>query len=182
MRGYSLVELLVSMGIIFTFSAFAVPSLVRSYRSYQADDAASQVAAELKFTRYEAIRRNSPTNCLDKTQNGYLTMFTQDPKAANANVNANEKQIVLTGPATLLTSGNVPNSGALTNAAGAGALTTISPSNGTLTFDGRGAVVGVGASVYWVGAANYGYRAVIVLPSGSVQVWSSATGTWQQLS
>jgi Tfp pilus assembly protein FimT len=183
MRGYSIVELLVSMGIILTFSAFAVPSLLRSYRNYQMDDAASRVASQLKFTRFEAIRRNSNTNCLNKPQGAQnlLTMFTQDTKA-NANVNPNEKQIVFSGPGKLLDSTGVPNSAALTAAANAGPLTTISPANGTVTFDNRGAKVGGGASVYWIGAVNYGYRAVIVLPSGSVQVWSSASGAWQLLS
>jgi type IV fimbrial biogenesis protein FimT len=180
MRGYSIVELLVSLGIITALSAIAVPSLVRTYRSYQMDDAATQVSGMLKFTRYEAIRRNSPANCLNNIQNGYLTMFTQDP-TANANVNANERQIVLNGPGTLANSGAVPSSGALPAVVNVGALTTISPSNGTVTFDGRGAKTTPGVSVYWVGNTTYGWRAVTVMPSGAVQVWSYATGTWQQL-
>jgi type IV fimbrial biogenesis protein FimT len=182
MRGYSIVELLVSIGIIMTLSAFAVPSLVRTYRSYQMDDAATQVAGQLKFTRYEAIRRNNVTNCLNSTQNNYLTMYTQDPKAPNASVNSNERQIVFNGPATLVDSAAVPSSGALAAVVKVDALTTISPSNGTVTFDGRGAKTTAGVSVYWVGNATYGWRAVTVMPSGSVQVWSYATGTWQQLS
>jgi prepilin-type N-terminal cleavage/methylation domain-containing protein len=180
MRGYSILELLVSIGIISIFSAFAVPSLLNSYRSYQMDDLASQVASELKFTRYEAIRRNNVMNCLDKTQNGILTMFTD--YNGNGTVQGSEKQILFSGPATLVDSATVPNSGALTAVVGAGTLTTISPTNGTLTFDGRGAKSTAGVSVYWVGNANFGWRAVTVMPSGSVQVWSYATGTWTELS
>ena len=180
MRGYSIVELLVSIGIIMTLSAFAVPSLLRTYRSYQIDDTAAQVAGQLKFTRYEGIRRNNPITCLNNTQNGYLTMFTDDNNDGVAQ--GTERQIVLNGLATLVTSSTVPSSGALAAVVNAGALTTISPSNGTLTFDGRGAKTSVGVSVYWVGNANYGWRAVTVMPSGSVQVWSYATGTWIQLS
>jgi Tfp pilus assembly protein FimT len=177
MQGYSIVELLVSIGIIMTFSAFAVPSLLRTYRSYQMDDAASQVAGQLKFTRYEAIRRNSVMNCLDKTQSGYLTMFTDYNNDGTAQ--SSERQIIFSGAATLVDSSTVPSSGSLT---AVGTLTTISPSNGTVTFDGRGAKSTAGVSVYWVGNANYGWRAVTVMPSGSVQVWSYATGSWQQLS
>jgi hypothetical protein len=140
------------------------------------------VAGQLKFTRYEAIRRNSPTNCLNNTQNGYLTMYTQDPNAASANVNGKERQIILNGPGTLVASSAVPSSGALAAVVNVATLTTISPSNGTVTFDGRGAKSTAGVSVYWVGNANYGWRAVTVMPSGSVQVWSYATGSWQQLS
>lgn len=180
MLGYSILELLVSLGIISIFSAFAVPSLVRSYRGYQMDDVASQVASQLKFTRYEAIRRNNVMSCLDKAQNGYLTMFTD--YNGSGTVQPSEKQILFSGPATLVDSASVPSSAALTAVVGAGPLTTISPSNGTMTFDGRGAKTTAGASVYWVGNANYGWRAVTVMPSGSVQVWSYATGAWTQLS
>jgi prepilin-type N-terminal cleavage/methylation domain-containing protein len=180
MRGYSIVELLVSMGIIAIFSAFAVPSLVRTYRSYQMDDAASQVANQLKFTRYEAIRRNNVMTCVDKPQNGYLTMFTD--YNGNGTVQGSEKQIVFSGSATLVDSASVPSSGALAGVVNAGTLTTMSPTNGTLTFDGRGAKSTAGVSVYWVGTANYGWRAVTVMPSGSVQVWSYATGTWKEVS
>jgi Tfp pilus assembly protein FimT len=180
MQGYSIVELLVSIGIIMTLSAFAVPSLLRTYRSYQMDDAASQVAGQLKFTRYEAIRRNNVMSCLDKTQSGYLTMFTD--YNGNGTVQSSERQIIFSGAATLVDSSTVSSSGSLTAVVGAGTLTTISPSNGTVTFDGRGAKSTAGVSVYWVGNANYGWRAVTVMPSGSVQVWSYATGSWQQLS
>jgi type IV fimbrial biogenesis protein FimT len=182
MRGYSIVELLVSIGIITTLSAFAVPSLMRTYRSYQMDDAATQVAGQLKFTRYEAIRRNNLMTCVDKTQNGYLTMFTD--YNGNGTVQASEKQIVFSGSngATLVDSASVPSSAALTAVVNAGTLTTTSPTNGTITFDGRGAKSTAGVTVYWVGNANYGWRAVTVMPSGSVQVWSYATGTWTQLS
>jgi prepilin-type N-terminal cleavage/methylation domain-containing protein len=180
MRGYSVVELLVSMAIISTLSAFAVPSLVRTYRAYQMDDAASQVASQLKFTRYEAIRRNNVMTCVDKTQNGYLTMFTDYNNSGT--VQGTEKQIVFSGSATLVDAASVPSSAALTAVVSAGTLTTMSPTNGTITFDGRGAKSTAGVTVYWVGNANYGWRAVTVMPSGSVQVWSYVTGTWTQVS
>jgi type IV fimbrial biogenesis protein FimT len=181
MRGYSVVELLVSMAIISTLSAIAVPSLMRTYRSYQMDDAANQVASQLKFTRYEAIRRNNTMTCLDKTQNGYLTMFTDYNNSGT--VQGTEKQIVFSGSATLVAAASVPSSGSLAAVVGTGiTLTTMSPTNGTITFDGRGAKSTAGVTVYWVGNANYGWRAVTVMPSGSVQVWSYATGTWTQVS
>lgn len=188
MRGYSIVELLVSLAVISIFSAIAVPSLVRTYRSYQMDDAASQVAGILKFTRYEAIRRNNAINCLNKPQNGAVTMFTDNIAAGGAGngvVDASERQIIFppTAVATLVDSAAVPNAGSLTAVVNGGALTTMSPANGTISFDGRGAkTVPAGTSVYWVGNAVYGWRAVTVMPSGSIQVWSSATGTWKQLS
>ena len=114
--GYSVVELLISMALISIFSVIAAPRLIGTYRAYQMDDMASQVAAQIKFTRYEAIRRNSPTNCLNSpqaAQGGLLTMYTQDPKAGTANVLTSEKQMVFSAnaPGTLVTAATVPNSG-----------------------------------------------------------------------
>ena len=174
-RGYSIVELLVSLGLISILSAMAAPTLFRTYRSYQMDDMASQVASQIKFVRYEAIRRNNPIQCLDNPQGpqGLLTIFGVDPKAPNLNAQANERQLVFspTAVATLATAAAVSNSGSLAAAVNAGTLTTVSPTNGTITFDGRGAKTApAGVSVYWVGNANYGWRAVTVMPSGSVQV------------
>ena len=69
------------------------------------------------------------------------------------------------------------------------ALTAISPGSGAVRFDQRGAVVASPPAVYvfYVGntSPDGGYRAVIVLPSGSVQVWTYAGGSgsaWQQIS
>jgi len=186
--GYSIVELLISLAIISIFSALAAPRLIGTYRSYQMDDAASQVAAQIKFTRYEAIRRNNVTLCLNSAQaaqGGLLTMYTRDIKAPNNNVQTNERQIVFAANAlaTLAAAAAVPNSGSLAAVVNAGALTTVAPANGSITFDGRGAKTApAGGSVYWVGNAVYGWRAVTVLPSCSVQVWSTATATWRQLS
>jgi prepilin-type N-terminal cleavage/methylation domain-containing protein len=186
-RGYSIVELLISLSVISILSALAAPSLVRTYRTYQMDDVANQVASQIKFVRYEAIRRNFPIQCLNNPQGaqGLLTIFGVDPKAPNNNVQANEKQMVFPANAiaTLAAAGAVPNSGSLAAVVNAGTLTTVAPTNGTITFDGRGAKTApAGVSVYWVGNAAYGWRAVTVMPSGSVQVWSSATGAWKQAS
>lgn len=179
-RGYSILELLVSMAIISIFSAFAVPSLLRTYRSYQMDDAASQVAGIAKFCRYEAVRVNKPLDCAIRVVGGQVAIFSDINR--NGNIDPGEREVLLSGNGTVVTAASIPNIASLTGLLNAGALTTINPTTGSLiTFDGRGAQTApVGASVYWVGNVNYGWRAVIVLPSGSIQVWSYATGTWVQ--
>ena len=86
----------------------------------------------------------------------------------------------------LVAAGNVPGTGAL--AAGVGTnvvLVPVSPTNGTYTFDQRGAVNP--ASVYVSYVTNsalpaLGYRAIVLLPSGSIQIWTGDTaGNWQLL-
>jgi hypothetical protein len=114
-------------------------------------------------------------------------MFTDQIAAGgvgNGALDPTERRILFpaNSPGTLVTAGTVPSSGTLAAVVAAGALTTINPNNGNTTFDGRGAKTTAGASVYWVGNAVFGWRAVTVMPSGSVQVWSFATGAWVQLS
>ena len=185
MRGYSILELLVSVAIISICSAFAAPSLLRTYRSSQMDDAANQVAGILKFTRSQAIRRNTTVNCVntEPTVGGALTMWSDDNGDSIAQ--NTEKQIFLSNTsasnATLVAAGSVQNTAALATAVNAGVLTAVSPNNGTIAFDGRGAVNPAAVNIYYVGNAAYGFRAIIVMPSGSMQVWSYATGTWRQL-
>jgi prepilin-type N-terminal cleavage/methylation domain-containing protein len=179
-RGYSTIELLVVLGIFGIVSAIALPSLARTYRNYQMDDAANQVAGILKFTRYEAIRRNiqMTTRSTQAVALGAANVWTDE--AADTTMKPADKQIQLTTTSTLLPAGAVPNTAALAANVGVAALTPIAPSNGNLAFDGRGATTSLNTvNVYYIGNAAYGYRAVVVLPNGAVQVWSYATGTWR---
>jgi hypothetical protein len=74
----------------------------------------------------------------------------------------------------------------LATAVGAGTLTSVFASGvGTVTFDQRGAVTPPAVDVLYVGFGtntSLGYRAVILLPGGSVQTWSGdANGNWHQI-
>lgn len=67
------------------------------------------------------------------------------------------------------------------------AWNVLSGTNNFITYDQRG-VIDTGAAVYvlYLGNpndANSGYRAIITMPSGAVQVWtSSSAGNWQRIS
>jgi len=67
-------------------------------------------------------------------------------------------------------------------------MTARNPASDSVRFYQRGAVSPAVVYVLYVGntSASYGgYRAVVVLPSGSVQVWTyagGASGIWQQVS
>ena len=98
----------------------------------------------------------------------------------------------VTGQVTLLPpSAGIPSPGPIVAALGSSGLvlTAISGVNALVTFDARGAVTtGNGNNVfvlYLGNAANAdtGYRAVVLLPSGMVHVWSASSGgVWQQVS
>jgi type IV fimbrial biogenesis protein FimT len=187
-RGFSLVELAIAMAIILVISAVAMPSITRTLRTYQLNDATQQLAGILKFTRYEAIRRNLQVSCLNAQGGANAPANVWSDDNGDNVEQPTERQIILSGNYTLVPSGAAP--GGLAGAVGAPALTAVNPGAGNVTFDQRGAVVpGATIYVFYVGSTTMpenGYRAVIILPSGSVQVWSfpggAGGGTWHQVS
>lgn len=185
--GFGLVELLIVVAIAFIMAAIAVPSFLQSYRSYKLNDAASQVEMMLKYTRLEAIRLNTPINCWSRQlPNGTYQIWADSNKVNNGVPQATEKQIMLGSNGNMTAGGNVPNTAPIVAATGGAALNVIAPANGAmLQFDQRGAIVNP-AGVYAVFVGNTlvpaaGFRAVIVFPSGSTQIWSaSVNGGWHQ--
>jgi type II secretory pathway pseudopilin PulG len=184
-----MVELAVSLTVVLILSAIAIPSLMRSIRTYQLNSAAARVADMLKFTRFEAVRRNKQINFLmQASADGWIVGTDSDNSGF---VDATEKQQLIAGFAALLPSGVAPSPTAISAALGGASLTTKSGSNGAVTFDARGAIrVGGAISnivfIFYLGNAadpQFGYRAVVLLPTGSTQVWTAqAGGAWQQIS
>ena len=190
-RGFSMVELAVSLTVVLILSAIAIPTLMHSIRTYQLNSAAARVSDMLKFTRFEAVRRNKQINFLmQASANGWIVGTDSDN---NGTVDATEKQQLIAGFAALLPSGVAPSPTAISASLGGASLTPKSGSNGSVTFDARGAIrVGIGGAfspnvfIFYLGSATdpqYGYRAVVLLPTGNMQVWTAqAGGTWQQIS
>jgi Tfp pilus assembly protein FimT len=188
-HGVSLLELVVSVAIIMVISGMAIPAITKALKTYQLNDAANQVAGILKFTRFESIRKNAPIKCVNSQAGAFAPANVWSDNNGDGVEQPTEKQILLSPNATLVSAGLVPGTGALASAVGVATLTTINPGGDAVKFDQRGAVVAVPSAVYvfYVGntSDSGGYRAVIVLPSGSVQVWTYAGGTsstWQQIS
>src|SRR6266446_2553969 len=188
-RGFSMVELAVSLTVVLILTAIAVPTLMHSIRTYQLNSAAARVSDMLKFTRFEAVRRNKQINFLMQASvDGWIVGTDSDN---NGTVDATEKQQLIAGFAALLPSGVAPSPTAISAALGGASLTPKSGSNGSVTFDARGAIrvggtVSSSVFVFYLGSAadpQFGYRAVVLLPAGSTQVWTApAGGTWQQIS
>ncbi len=178
-----MVELVVSICVMLILTAVAIPSLMRSLRAYQLNSAAARVSDVLKFTRFEAVRRNTQLNFLmQATGTGWLVGTDLNNNGA---LDPTEMQQLIAGYATLLPAGVAPTPTAIRVALGGAALTTLSGANNSVTFDARGAVrqgiggaVSINMYVFYVGNANdpdSGYRAVILLPSGGTQIWTGTT-------
>jgi len=182
--GFSMIELVAVLAVMFVMFAIGVPSFVRAYRTYQLDNTASQVEGILKATRSSAIRLNTQVNCIIQVAAGQTHMWADSNN--DGIEQSTEKQILLSGSVTLVQAAGVPNAAGLAAAIGIPVLTATSPLNGVDTFDARGAANPAAPGVYVLYVGNTavptaGYRAVVLMPSGSIQVWSAnSAGNWSQ--
>ncbi len=188
-RGFSLVELLVSIAILTILLIISVPTLLKAYRSYQLNDAASRFSGMLKSARFSAIRKNTPVSCQVKKIGANWTIWVD--LDGDGTAQSTEPQILIGGLVSLLDSGSVPAPTAIAAAQGAASppLNVLSPGNTFVQYDQRGARKFTGApsvDVFYLGNTNIadlGFCAVVLLPSGTVQVWSAGPGgTWQRVS
>ena len=183
--GFSMVELAVSLTVLLILTAIAIPTLMRSFRTYQLNDAAARLSDMLKFTRFEAVRRNRQV-CFLTQQSGYTWTLGTDSTCLGT-FDTNGKQQLINGVVTLLPSGAPPSPTSIL--AKLGTTSTLDSSRsgaaGSLRFDSRGAVSPLAAYVFYLGSATnpeFGYRAVILLPSGATQIWTAPNGgTWQRI-
>jgi Tfp pilus assembly protein FimT len=187
-RGLTTIEMVISVAIILVISAIAIPTLSHTLRVYQLNDAANQLAGIVKFTRFQAIRNNTPISCVNSSTGANAPANVWSDDNSDGVAQPTEKQIILGSIATLIPQSGAPNTGALAAAAGVPTMVALSPPSDHIKFDERGAVTPPNVYVFYVGnTANpsAGFRAVIVMPSGSVQVWTytgGPAGTWQKVS
>lgn len=170
--------------------AVALPAFLRAYHSYELSSAATEVADILRLTRYEAIRLNKPIACIigpSADGPGMTNMWTDSN--GNSVMDPTEKSILLGNAGNLVDAGAVPNIGGLiAGAVGAVATSAPAPGGASVWFDARGALTAptsVNVNVFYLAssiAPEAGYRAVLLMPAGAIQVWAGdVTGNWQQL-
>jgi len=176
------------LAVAMILMAVGMPSFMRAYHAYQLSSAATQVADMLRLARYDAIRRNIQMKCV-------FQVSGTDPNNTNIwiatvttnTVDQSQKQTVLGPSGNLVPQGAVPNTAALITASKvAMATTNPSPTSATITFDARGALSPpTNVDVFYLASTlvpEAGYRAVILMPAGSIQMWSGdATGNWAQM-
>jgi prepilin-type N-terminal cleavage/methylation domain-containing protein len=188
-NGFSLVELVLSLAVLLVITTLAIPVVVRSLQVYQLNSIASQLAGMLKFAKFDAIRQNTPVSCQIQLSGANWLVWVDSN--GNTLPDGAEPQMFIGGNFTLLPAGApVPDPAPIRATLGGlsgSAWNVLSGTNNFITYDQRG-VIDTGAAVYvlYLGNPNdpnSGYRAIITMPSGAVQVWtSSSAGNWQRVS
>ncbi|HET7105249.1 MAG TPA: prepilin-type N-terminal cleavage/methylation domain-containing protein [Candidatus Acidoferrum sp.] len=180
-RGFSLIELVVVLGIMMVLSAISVPSIVRSMNIYRMNSTATSLQNLVEVARFNAVRRNTSISIRQAVVSGQAAYYVD---LANG-------PYVGTDPVFL-----VPNYVQM-SPAGAPAASTTGLANtaalgaGCITFNSRGVVdyttCGGGVPKVWfismglMGSANInvGFRAITVTTMGQAKVWTApASGTW----
>ena len=187
--GFSLTELVVAVAVAMVLMAVGLPAFLRAYHAYQLSSATTQVADILRLTRYEAIRQNTPIQCLIRASgsNPPTTALWVD-SIPNLTQDPTEKTFLLGTSGNLVSSGSVPNTSGLISSANLGSVpvNTPSPTSSAVEFDARGAVMPpTFVNAFYLSSQtspDAGYRAVLLMPAGAIQIWTAdASGNWQQL-
>ncbi|HYL61523.1 MAG TPA: GspH/FimT family protein [Candidatus Methylomirabilis sp.] len=185
--GFSLVELLLSLAVLLVLTTLAVPIVVRSLQAYQLNSSASQLAGMLKFTKFEAIRENTPVS-MQIVQQGTNWLVWVDSNG-NGIPDGAEPHMIVGGSFTLMASGCGPSPSAIQTSLGGGSSfpwNVVSGSNGSIGYDQRGVISTLTVYVLYIGSSSVSpspdCRAVITLPSGAVQVWTSTSTSWYRVS
>lgn len=112
-RGFTLIELMVTVGVMVILAAIAAPSMSELIDNRRAAGQAEELVASLQLARAEAIRRNARVTvcagtgvvCSGSTTWGNWTIFGRDKTAATATTDvirdtSASSTVQVTGPAT----------------------------------------------------------------------------------
>jgi type IV fimbrial biogenesis protein FimT len=182
--GFSLTELVVAVAIAMVLLAVGLPAFVRFYHSYQLTNAATQVRDYLRLARYEAIRQNKLVDLQIQPSASYPGMTSLTvviPTSSGSSVATNMTTLLGTNGNLV---GTAPGGSTVTSSIGSLTAVTIMPT-ALIVFDQRGAVKPpTSVNVFFLNSAlapDAGYRAVLLLPAGSIQMWTGdGAGNWQQ--
>ncbi|HEV2103112.1 MAG TPA: hypothetical protein VGR58_10075 [Candidatus Acidoferrum sp.] len=179
-RGFSMIELVVVVGMIMVLSAISVPKIVNSMSVYKLNVASTSIQNLIEVARFNAVRRNTTLSLRQTVINGQAAFYVDIPNTA-VYVNTDPTYIV---PTTV----QIAPAGAPA-AATTGLANTAALGGGCISFNSRGVVdytnCGGGVQSVWfislgLTNGNGGFRAVTLTPMGQAKSWtaSPAGNTW----
>lgn len=189
-QGFSLLELMIVLAVTVILGAIAVPKMMATFNDIRLRYVATNLSGLLQSARMQSVRRNTFFSIQPGVQAGGPIYYIDKPGTAYA---AGDTMVSI-DPAVTITQGPItaaPNSGAFI----AGLNFAVDPAADPPSFSARGLpcigtpaacpqVAGQGFVMFIsraLGSGNTPWLAVVVNPSGHIQIWSSdRVGNWIQ--
>jgi type II secretory pathway pseudopilin PulG len=178
-RGFSMIELVVVVGMIMVLSAIGLPSITNSLAVYKLNAASTSLQNMIEQARFNAVRRNARVSLRQTLINGQAAFYVDIPNSS-VYVNTDPTYVV---PTTVQFAPPGAPAAATTGLANTAAL-----GGGCISFNSRGVVdyttCGGGVQSVWfisLGLASNlgGYRAITLTPMGQAKSWTAPVGgTW----
>jgi len=191
-QGFSLIELIIAVAVILILAAFAVPHLMSTVNDIGLRYAASDFSGLVQSARIQAVRKNTSYTILQGAlPSGQQAFYLDLPKAG---VYTAGDPMLPISPKIAVWPGigsGAPNEGAFI----AGLNFAVNPGVNPPSFNARGLpcvaafnacpqTPGQGFVLFMSKAAvmgNVPWAAVVINPSGHIQLWTSdANGNWIQ--
>ena len=189
--GFTLLEVMIVLAVTMILGAIAVPKMMATINDMRLRYVATNLSGLLQSARILSVRRNTFYSILPGVQAGAPIYYIDKPTALGY---AAGDQLVAIDPAVTITQGPItaaPNAAAFI----AGLNFAVDPAADAPSFSARGLpcigaanacpqVAGQGFVMFMSRAVNAGntpWLAVVVNPSGHIQIWScDPNGTWIQ--
>ena len=189
-QGFTLLELMIVLAVTVVLGAITVPTMIATFNDIKLRYVATNLSGLLQSARIQAVRTNSFYSIQAGVQAGNPIYYIDKPGAGYAVGD----RLVPIDPAVTITQGPItaaPNAGPFV----ASLNFTVDPAADPPSFSARGLpcvgtpaacpqVAGQGFVMFMsraVGSGNTPWMAVVVNPSGHIQIWScDKTGNWIQ--
>ena len=184
-QGFSLLEVVIVMGVIVAMTAAVIPNINSSIQNYRLYASAQEIASQVQSARLRAVRGNAMCTFLmsasgrqfgiDMDGDGSVSSGADVVLSLNNNVNFSNLSTPPISNATTLSSGTKTGIGFTPR----GTLTAVA-SSGLPDFN-PASLAASGYAIYLSNTQNH-FAAVTVSPLGRVRTWTSTSAngaTWK---
>src|SRR2546423_3385848 len=175
-RGFSLVEVVMTLAIGLILVSVALPMLVNALQAYRLNSFAQQTSNLLDLARYTAIRRNALLSLRTTTQRGATVVYID--ANGNGRLDGNESMLIVPSDMEFVSGQTLPVGGVTQDFVNQ----IVFDYRGTVNFQGGGPVATYVLAIDYTNQKQYGTRAVTVSPMGHTKLWTLlGSGTWSQM-
>ena len=181
-KGFSLLELVVVLGIVMTVCAISIPSFIKANHGYQLQSSAREIAQVLQAAKFKAIGSNSSkTITINTTSNSFVSSLGVT-STLPTNVKFEALPSHINAPAIIQSASGNSLVGQKSDAKLAASFANGTTTNEfVISFSSRGIPEVEPGVVNWLYLTNQdGDRIAVILSSaGSVEVKRLQNGVWE---